>query len=105
MNPLRWLLTRPAWLALQRRYSTARNNGASRFASALHLFWCGLAVTLLRLEAPGWQQIIQQRRRLYPHISPERPQPLDPVRYLIQTLWLVFILPGDGRRRVRNNFV
>ena len=100
MNPLRWLLTRPAWLALQRRYSTARNNGASRFASALHLFWCGLAVTLLRLEAPGWQLIIQQRRRLYPHISPERPQPLDPVRYLIQTLWLVFILPGDGRRRV-----
>jgi len=100
LNPLRWLLTGPAWQALQRRYMTARGNGASRFASAFNLFWCGLMVMLFRVEMPGWQRIIGQRRQLYPHISPERPQPLDCLRYLIQTLWLLVILPlGDSGRR------
>ncbi|WP_307746203.1 UDP-forming cellulose synthase catalytic subunit [uncultured Pantoea sp.] len=99
MNPLCWLLTAPAWQSLHRGYITARGNGASRFASTLHLFWSVLGLMLLRFETPGWQRIIQQRRRLYPHISPERPRPLDILRYLIQTLWLLVILPqSDGAR-------
>lgn len=104
MNPLRWLLTGPAWQALQRRYTTARGNGASRFASAFNLLWCGLMVMLFRVEMPGWQRIIGQRRQLYPHILPERPQPLDCLRYLIQTLWLLVILPRDDRGRRANGF-
>ncbi|MEN4518768.1 UDP-forming cellulose synthase catalytic subunit [Pantoea agglomerans] len=99
MNPLCWLLTAPAWQSLHRGYTTARGNGASRFASALHLFWSVLGLMLLRFETPGWQRIIQQRRRLYPHISPERPRPLDILRYLIQTLWLLVILPQSDRDR------
>ena len=99
MNPLCWLLTAPAWQSLHRGYTTARGNGASRFASALHLFWSVLGLMLLRFETPGWQRIIQQRRRLYPHISPERPRPLDILRYLIQTLWLLVILPQSDRAR------
>nr|MBA2817621.1 UDP-forming cellulose synthase catalytic subunit [Candidatus Pantoea persica] len=58
-----------------------------------------LGWTLLRFETLGWQRIIQQRRRLYPHISPERPRPLDILRYLIQTLWLVVFLPLDNSGR------
>lgn len=99
MNPLCWLLTAPAWQSLHRGYTTVRGNGASRFASALHLFWSVLGLMLLRFETPGWQRIIQQRRRLYPHISPERPRPLDILRYLIQTLWLLVILPQSDRAR------
>jgi len=99
LNPLRWLLTAPAWQSLHRGYTTARGNGASRFASALHLFWSVLGLMLLRFESPGWQSVIQQRRRLYPHISPERPRPLDILRYLIQTLWLIMIrLPQASAR-------
>ncbi|WP_313121350.1 glycosyltransferase, partial [Pantoea septica] len=99
MNPLRWLLTAPVWQALRSRYVTARERGASRFASGLNLFWCALGWALLRFETPGWQRIIQDRRRLYPHISPERPRPLDILRYLVQTLWLVVILPQDSSGR------
>lgn len=99
MNPLCWLLTVPAWQSLHRGYTTARGNGASRFASALHLFWSVLGLMLLRFETPGWQRIIQQRRRLYPHVSPERPRPLDILRYLIQTLWLLVILPQSDDAR------
>ena len=99
MNPLRWLLTAPVWQALRLRYTTARDNGASRFASGLNLLWCSLGWMLLRFETPGWQRIIQDRRRLYPHISPERPRPLDILRYLVQTLWLVVTLPQDDSGR------
>ncbi|WP_293770651.1 UDP-forming cellulose synthase catalytic subunit [uncultured Pantoea sp.] len=104
MNPLRWLLTAPAWQGVQRRYADARRHGASRFASAFNLFWCGLMVMLFRVETPGWQRILRQRRRLYPHISPERPRPLDFLRYLIQTLWLVIVLPAEAPRRRANGF-
>lgn len=99
MNPLRWLLTAPVWQALRVRYATARDKGASRFASGLNLLWCTLGWALLRFETPGWQRIIQDRRRLYPHISPERPRPLDILRYLVQTLWLVITLPQDESGR------
>ncbi|MGD9426597.1 UDP-forming cellulose synthase catalytic subunit [Pantoea sp. NSTU24] len=104
MNPLRWLLTAPAWLGTERRYADARRHGASRFASAFNLFWYGLVVVLFRVETPGWQRILRQRRRLYPHISPERPRPLDFLRYLTQTLWLVIVLPAEEPRRRANGF-
>ena len=48
MNPLRWLLTAPVWQALRSRYVTARERGASRFASGLNLFWCALGWALLQ---------------------------------------------------------
>lgn len=95
MNPLRWLLIPPAWQALHTRYATMRTGGTSVFAASLNLFWCILGWMFLRFETPGWQRIFQDGRRLFPHISPEHPRPLDIVRYLLQSLWLLLILPLD----------
>jgi cellulose synthase (UDP-forming) len=99
MNPLRWLLVPPAWQALKKRYDLAQTHGASSLASWLHCLWCALGWALLRFESPGWQQIIARRRQLWPHISPERPQPLDLLRYLVQSLWLIITLPQDSSPR------
>lgn len=99
MNPLRWLLVPPVWQALQQRARTARTHGADRLTVALHLVWCVLAWSLLRLESPGWQSILQQRHRYYPQISPLRPRPLDALRYLLQSLWLMLTLPQGKRVR------
>ena len=95
MNPLRWLLMPQAYQALQRRAQLAHQYGAGRFTIALHLMWCVLAWSLLRLETPGWQRILQHRQRYYPQISPLRPRPLDPLRYALQSLWLMLVLPLD----------
>lgn len=109
MNPLRWLLLPPAWQSLRSRYVDARAHGASVAGAAAHLFWCTLGWTFLRFESPGWQHIIQQRRRLFPHISPERPRPLDILRYLLQSFWLLLLLPlnndGVSERRRFNAFL
>ncbi|MDE1188649.1 MAG: UDP-forming cellulose synthase catalytic subunit [Pantoea sp.] len=99
MNPLRWLLVPQAWQALQQRAQSARQHGAGWPTIILHLMWCVLAWSLLRLETPGWQRILQQRQRYYPQISPQRPRPLDFLRYLLQSLWLLLVLPLDDNPR------
>ncbi|ADU67449.1 UDP-forming cellulose synthase catalytic subunit [Pantoea sp. At-9b] len=105
MNPLRWLLIPQAWQALQQRARQARRHGAPWPTIVLHLTWCILAWSLLRLETPGWQRILQHRQRYYPQISQQRPRPLDPLRYLLQSLWLMLILPlDDSERSERKRF-
>lgn len=96
MNPLRWLIAAPAWQALSARYDGYRQAGTSTLAAGIHCFWLVLGWSLLRFESAGWQRIIAQRRTLYPHISPEHPRPLDIIRFLSQSLWLLLFLPQDG---------
>lgn len=48
-----------------------------------------LAWIFIPLEHPRWQRIRAEHKNLYPHINASRPRPLDPVRYLIQTCWLL----------------
>ncbi|BAN96870.1 cellulose synthase catalytic subunit [Plautia stali symbiont] len=59
MNPLRWLLVPQASQALQQRARLARQHGAGRLTVALHLLWCVLAWSLLRLETPAWRRVRQ----------------------------------------------
>lgn len=96
MAPLRWFLTAPVMAALQQRYTGYRSHGASAFTAVIQCFWVILGWTVLRFETPAWQQVLGQRRRLYPHISPERPRPADILRFLLQSLWLLLVMPFGG---------
>ncbi|NYY79636.1 hypothetical protein DMH17_02655 [Raoultella planticola] len=44
---------------------------------------------LMPLETPRWQAILNNHRDYFPHINPHRPRLLDPLRYLLQSLWLL----------------
>jgi cellulose synthase (UDP-forming) len=99
MMPLRWLLTPSVCLGLQQRYSGFRQQGTPALTAGLHCFWLMLAWAVLRFEQPGWQKINANRRRFYPHISPERPRPADCLRYGLQSLWLLLVLPLDSVSR------
>lgn len=63
-----------------------------------------LAFLFLRLESPAWQALLAERQRLYPQLSGKRPSLGDPLRLLIQSLWLlvrrqpVARTTGPGRR-------
>ena len=96
MRPLHWLLMPAATSALGKRYAGYRQHGASGPGAALQCFWVALGWALLRFETPAWQRVRAQRRRLWPHISPERPRPADSLRYLLQTLWLLLTVPFNG---------
>lgn len=102
MNALRWLLVPDVFRALQQRYAGYRQHGAAALTSALHCVWVMVGWSLFRFETRAWQQITQQRRYLYPHISPERPRPADILRYLIQTFWLLLTRSAGSVRRDRS---
>ena len=85
----RWLLIPPVTARLIGRYRDYRRHGASAFSATLGCFWMILAWIFIPLEHPRWQRIRAEHKNLYPHINASRPRPLDPVRYLIQTCWLL----------------
>ncbi|MGO0111585.1 MULTISPECIES: UDP-forming cellulose synthase catalytic subunit [Pseudomonas] len=57
-----------------------------------------------RLESPAWQALLAERQRLYPQLAGKRPTLGDPLRLLIQSLWLLLRrqpqarTAGPGRR-------
>lgn len=68
------------------RLSSPRCVGFQRDA---RLFLDDPGLDFIPLEHPRWQRIRAEHKNLYPHINASRPRPLDPVRYLIQTCWLL----------------
>ena len=56
------------------------------------LAWC-----LLRLERPEWQRIIQNRSYWFPQTDSNQPRQADPLRYLIQMLYLLLVREHPAR--------
>ncbi|CAD5109612.1 Cellulose synthase catalytic subunit [UDP-forming] [Pseudomonas carbonaria] len=57
-----------------------------------------LGWTLFRLESPGWRWLRSQRQQLYPQASDAGLRPGDPLRMLVQSLWLLAVRPAAPRR-------
>ena len=94
-----WFFIPPVSERLGARYQLYRSHGAPAFSATLGCVWVILAWLFLPLEHPRWQAIRERHRELYPHIRAERPRPLDPARYLLQTLWLMITSgPEDADR-------
>ena len=94
-----WFFIPPVSERLGARYQLYRSHGAPAFSAALGCVWVILAWLFLPLEHPRWQAIRERHRELYPHIRAVRPRPLDPARYLLQTLWLMITSgPEDADR-------
>ena len=58
-------------------------------SAALGCLWASLAWAFMPLETPRWQAIRERHGEFFPHINPHRPRPLDPIRYLLQAVWLL----------------
>ena len=79
-----WLLQPQVSQRLQERCRVWRTNGTPLFSIWLGTLCLALAWTLLPLENPRWAAIRARHATLFPHINPDRPRPLDAVRYLLQ---------------------
>lgn len=73
---------------LIRYYKFYRHNGASRSAAIVSELFMGIMWFFLRMESPFWRKIARKQRELYPHIDPHCPKVFDPLRYLLQSVWL-----------------
>ncbi len=92
------LLVPPVISVLQSRYRHYRHHHASPVAAATMVFCIALSWLFLRFESPSWQRVSGQRARWYPQLSADRPKLADPLRYLLQSLWLMVIIPSNGMR-------
>ena len=95
---LNLLLLPPVISGLQARYRQYRSHHASRSAAAVMVFCVAVGWLFLRFESPSWQRVNSHRTRWYPQISAEHPKFADPLRYVLQSLWLLIILPSNGVR-------
>lgn len=72
-----------------------REQNCTRFTAFTLALIQALGWVFLRLESPNWQALREQHRRWYPHLADKRPTIGDPLRYVIQTVWLLFVRPID----------
>lgn len=82
-----------------------REQNCTRFTAFTLALIQALGWIFLRLESPRWQALREQHRRLYPHIA-DKPSTIgDPLRYVVQTLWLLLVRTPNqnqiGRQRFR----
>jgi len=94
------LLAPEAGARLRARYLDYRQHKASWLGAMMGCLWVALAWIFLPLEQPRWQRIRANHAAFYPHINAHRPRPLDPLRYLLQSLWLVATRSVDEKNNV-----
>lgn len=84
-------------------------NGADQPApvrqpSLLMVFVRALCWMLFALESASWRWLLAHRRQLYPQSCELRLRPGDPLRVLLQSLWLVLVKPVDQRPHTLTRF-
>ena len=55
-----------------------------------------VAWLLLRLESPNWRAVLDQPKRWYPQLANKPPSLGDPLRYAVQSLWLILVRPAQS---------
>ncbi len=70
--------------------------GAGLQAAALVLAW-----VFLRLEGPAWQAAARRYGPWFAHLRGRPSRPGDPLRYALQTAWLLFFIPPLHQRDSR----
>ena len=77
-----------------------RQRQAARPLAVVLTFGYLLAVLVLRLEGPAWQRLLAEHRYLFPHLVNRPMKAGDPLRYLLQGLWLLLVRPFGEQRVV-----
>lgn len=76
---------------LKAQYQAARQRQMGSVTASIYVVLRLLAYALLRLEGPAWQALWQRYQPWFKHLTQRPYQPADPLRYALQTLWLMFV--------------
>lgn len=83
-------------------YSSLRQDYATGRLTAFVLATSyALAWLFFRLELPNWRAILNNRRYWFPHLNPEQPRLLDPLRYTVQLGYLLLVRDRPNRPALR----
>ena len=93
-----WIFVPSVYARLQTRYLGYRRAGSSWLSATLACFWVAMAWIVMPLENPRFQAMRERHEQLFPHIDCHRPRPLDPLRYVLQAIWLIVSKPPEERK-------
>lgn len=81
-------------------YDSWRLNGAKKITCLVNFFFLTLVLAILPVENRYYKNLRQHFYFFYPQIQRNRPKLLDPLRILIQTVFLLFVRfdPKKGQR-------
>lgn len=86
------------------RYKAYRRRGVSVFTATLSVFFIAFGWLFFTMKSPCWRWVYANRRRWFKSILIKSPRPADPIRYLLQGLWLLLIVqeatPQHFKKRV-----
>ncbi len=79
---------------LRSRIALWQKNGASAAAVFVNGLLLALLLLLVPVERAPFRRLAARAPELWPQVDFARPRALDPLRVLIQSLWLVFVRPA-----------
>lgn len=92
------LLRRSLMKPLSRYYRALRiKRGAGPLTAALLTLCWLLGWALWRFESPAWRELFTRHGHAFRHLRRRRPGLADPLRYLIQIVWLAMLRPHRPR--------
>ncbi|MDO5532103.1 UDP-forming cellulose synthase catalytic subunit [Sutterella sp.] len=92
--------TRSSRSAVARRIERWRASGAGTAAIAVNGFFLWALYLIVPMERGFMRSVCERKAFLYPQVDFDRPRLLDPLRILVQTLWLLLVKPP--RRNARS---
>ena len=98
----RCFISEPLYQAGRQGYVRCRyQRQMGALTTSFFLLLLGLSYIFLRLEGPAWQSVKTRYAPWFTHLQQRPYQPADPVRYVLQTMWLcLWRLPYQSRIRI-----
>ncbi|MGN0916465.1 MAG: glycosyltransferase [Succinivibrio sp.] len=86
-------------LDLYSKYKLWRFNGSSRLECSVNIIALALLWAFLPLENQLFEKVRNNFYYYYPQIKPNRPRLFDPVRFIIQTLFLMIVRQSNSTKK------
>ncbi|MGN0903017.1 MAG: hypothetical protein ACI4M9_07015, partial [Succinivibrio sp.] len=86
-------------LGLYSKYKLWRFNGSSRLDCTVNIIALALLWAVLPLENKLFEKVRNNFYYYYPQIKPNRPRFFDPVRFIIQTIFLMIVRQSNSSKR------
>lgn len=91
------MTTNTVFAALHKHYQNARKRQMGSITAFVFVILQVFAYTFLRLEGPAWQGLWQRYEPWFKHLTLRPYKPADPLRYVLQVFWLVFVRVPAGK--------
>lgn len=87
------------------KYHARVTRQAGSWTARVYMLLFVLAYLVFRLEGPAWSRLWNRYSPWFAHLSDRPYKPADPLRYALQALWLLIVMPPKASDEARPTFL